>query len=262
MKRGTTVSFVIRSLYSERLVCESIRQRAIFHFRFVSPTYYGRPPSPLQLTYMEASPPMEPPATIHSAAELGEMGEVGRLLEAEPFLLEQTSSGYTALIWAAVRGRVEVVELLVQKGAQLEAKDSTWGTTALISAALNGQRTVVESLLTLGSDPTATDNEGNTALLWAAGRGHDSVVKVLLPASMAGVHVKNKDGVTALAWAQANNHTMVVQALLAHTAQVLHKSFFSRIDSCYDPIQTTSYKEDVPMLMLSGVIAQEQQSLS
>jgi hypothetical protein len=51
--------------------------------------------------------------------------------------------GQTALIWAAARGRREVEECLLDRGADIEARDRN-GWTALIAAARKGHTEVVE----------------------------------------------------------------------------------------------------------------------
>ena len=51
----------------------------------------------------------------------------------------------TALLWAAKNGQIEAVKLLLDKGANIEAKDKS-DRTALVLAVSNG-RTEVEELL-------------------------------------------------------------------------------------------------------------------
>jgi ankyrin repeat protein len=81
---------------------------------------------------------------------------------------ELMKDGWTALMYAAINGHKEVVEFLLQKGAEPDARDKVsyalacrwkfwlisdvilfcqWGRTALMYAARNGHETVVEMLL-------------------------------------------------------------------------------------------------------------------
>jgi hypothetical protein len=78
----------------------------------------------------------------------------------------------TALIWAALRGHEAVVQLLLDKRADIEAKDKLFGRTALIWAAQGGHEAVVQLLLDKGADVEAKNKDGWTALIWAAQRGH------------------------------------------------------------------------------------------
>jgi ribosomal protein S18 acetylase RimI-like enzyme len=82
------------------------------------------------------------------------------------------------LIKAAREGYTELVKLLLDAGADIEAKDK-YGYTALIRAASNGYTEVVKLLLDAGADIEAKKENGDTALIRAASNGHTEVVKLL-----------------------------------------------------------------------------------
>jgi ankyrin repeat protein len=63
------------------------------------------------------------------------------------------------LLWAAEEGHEAVVKLLLEKGAELEAKDSS-GWTALIWAAEKGHEAVVKLLLKKGAKLEANSSFG------------------------------------------------------------------------------------------------------
>ncbi len=67
-----------------------------------------------------------------------------------------------------------IVQLLLDKGANIEAKD-TDGWTPLMSAAVNGHEAVVQLLLGKGANIEAKDEDGWTPLLLAAEKGHGLV---------------------------------------------------------------------------------------
>jgi ankyrin repeat protein len=60
------------------------------------------------------------------------------------------------------------VKLLLEKGAELEAKDSS-GWTALSYAARYGNEAVVKLLLEIGAELEAKSSSGQTPLLYAMG---------------------------------------------------------------------------------------------
>ena len=88
--------------------------------------------------------------------------------------------GTTILHWAAARGHVEVVRLLLAAAdIYVEAKVHNGGYTALHYAAARGHGKVVNELLENGAYVNAKDDRGRTALHWAANEGHDKVVDAL-----------------------------------------------------------------------------------
>lgn len=76
------------------------------------------------------------------------------------------NDGHTPLHWAALKGHVKAVSLLLKIGAKKDAADN-WDFTPLIRASQNGHLFVVLLLLQEGADPTMVDNERHNALHWA-----------------------------------------------------------------------------------------------
>ena len=85
----------------------------------------------------------------------------------------------TPLIAACENGCVEIVELLLKKGADIEAKDkSDW--TPISYACWNGRIQTVRLLLDNGANINSVDNDGFTPLKRASRRGHKETFKLLL----------------------------------------------------------------------------------
>jgi len=101
---------------------------------------------------------------------------------------------------AANRGRAEIVKLLLDRGAQVDAKRSTDGATALCQASMLGHAEVVRLLLEKGANPNAKNSDGRSALWQASILGHTEVVKLLLEGG-AVPDAKNNDGNMALSHA-------------------------------------------------------------
>jgi biopolymer transport protein ExbD len=91
----------------------------------------------------------------------------------------EVPSGTTLLMWAAARDHVELVELLLARGADTEVTTSE-GLTALIFAAFPGNTRAIEVLLDNGADVHATGPVGMTAVQLAARNGHSEAVDVLV----------------------------------------------------------------------------------
>ena len=92
-----------------------------------------------------------------SAAAYGKAASVRLLLHLEADVSAANNEGRTALHWAAAKGRVAVVRLLLaQPGVEKEAADrARW--TALHCAAFSAQRPVIKMLLGSGANADARD---------------------------------------------------------------------------------------------------------
>ncbi len=83
----------------------------------------------------------------------------------------RTYDNDTALTIASSMGRIKIVEVLLDNGADVNAYNND-GNTALINASENGHKEVVEMLLEKGADLDASNNLGKTALMTASENGH------------------------------------------------------------------------------------------
>ena len=76
------------------------------------------------------------------------------------------NNGWKALSWASFKGCTEIVKLLLENGADMEAKDN-YGETALMLAARWGYVKAVKVLLEYGADVDSKSKYGFTALQYA-----------------------------------------------------------------------------------------------
>jgi tetratricopeptide (TPR) repeat protein len=86
--------------------------------------------------------------------------------------------GRTALIWASEQGHVEVVKLLLQKGANVDEKNFTGG-TALMAALEQGQIEIIKLLIGKGADVNIKDINGATPLRKAKEMGRSDIMELL-----------------------------------------------------------------------------------
>jgi ankyrin repeat protein len=81
------------------------------------------------------------------------------------------------LLSAAGSGCLDVAQLLIDRGANVNAKDGD-GWTPLIKAAQAGHAEMVQLLLDHGADMRAADNDGRTAWMLAAVGGHNDIADI------------------------------------------------------------------------------------
>jgi|GEM_PF-3218851 FOG: Ankyrin repeat len=98
------------------------------------------------------------------AVERGMVGAVGAFLDAGADAnAAEFTSGETPLLAAVAAGEAEVAELLIRRGAKVDARDRD-GRTPLMHAADFADAVLVEQLLRAGADVRAKDYKGETPL--------------------------------------------------------------------------------------------------
>ena len=86
------------------------------------------------------------------------------LLAAGAHVMATDASGATPLHWAALNGDLEFARLLLEHGADIEAREPGEGLTALHVAAAGGDADIVKLLLERGADAGARDRAGRRPL--------------------------------------------------------------------------------------------------
>lgn len=144
---------------------------------------------------------------VLEAAAIGDVERLRALLDEDPSLANAWSDdGFTPLHYAAFFGQPEAAKLLIERGADLEAR-STNREFALDAAPLHSavaarERGTIEVLLDAGADVNAVQHGGFTPLLEAAQTGQAEVVELLLERG-ADPDAKLDDGRTATDLARA-----------------------------------------------------------
>ncbi|KAM9351968.1 ankyrin repeat domain-containing protein 27 [Symphorus nematophorus] len=127
--------------------------------------------------------------------------------------------GYTPLHAAAICGQSQLIDLLVHKGAPVNATDYH-ALTPLHLACQRGYQGVTLLLLHYKANTDAQDNNGNTALHLACMYGHEDCVKALVyyDVQTCRLDLQNDKGDTALHMAARWGYEGIIQVLLENGA--------------------------------------------
>ena len=172
---------------------------------------------------------------IHEAVLLGESARVEALLQKNPSSVNEKDAGRdeaTPLHLAAERGHKPIVELLLRKGAVVDARRAG-GSTPLLLASYHGKIEIVKLLLERRADPNAGATDGSTALHaaastvrhgsmfgWDDGKANDAVAELLLAVG-ANPNARTSNGQTPLHVAlEISTRAQVAKRLIAHKADV------------------------------------------
>lgn len=108
-------------------------------------------------------------SALEYAASFNNVAMAKLLLEHGAHVDARDASGGTALHWAAERGNLDVMHLLIDNKAGVDAQNRQ-GITPLMSAASHAQPGAVRLLIASGADPKKQDYTGRDALGWAGGQ--------------------------------------------------------------------------------------------
>ena len=157
---------------------------------------------------------------VADAAIRGDVEAVRALLERGADVQTARPDGMTALHWAAMRSDLEMAEMLLYAGANLEATTRIGHHTPLHVAGRSGQAPVVQALLEAGADPHALSASGATPLHLAAQAGNAAAVAALVDHG-ADVNARERTwGQTPLMFAAASNRLGPVNVLMERGADL------------------------------------------
>ncbi|KAJ5931664.1 hypothetical protein N7516_006153 [Penicillium verrucosum] len=154
----------------------------------------------------------------------------------------------TSLYIACENGHIEVVRLLLDKGADVHHPNQ-FGWTPVNTASDEGFSDIVLLLAERGADINVPNQCGETPLSNACYKGHIEVVRLLLE-GRADIEVENEPGETALFSACYKGHIEVVRLLLDKGADLHHRN-----RSGWSPVNTASdegFSDIVPLLAERG----------
>lgn len=153
------------------------------------------------------------------AASMGMRSAVRTLLDAGVMIdMPVDSIGNTALIAAAGNSREQVVQLLLDEGANIEAENDRGETAIICALALRrdrkrrSQAVTIKQLINKGANVRALDSHGTSALHYAAQYNNSRVVDLLLRGG-ADPHALNRHGMSPLHYALEKGYQEVADKL-------------------------------------------------
>lgn len=132
----------------------------------------------------------------------------------------------TPLIGASVSGNLEIMELLIEAGADVDKKDE-WGDTPLMAAVAFDHIRAARLLLENGADIDATKPDQTTALMIAARQGNSEITEFLLRQG-ANSNIGFGTGWTALSLADWHGNEATRKALIEYGAKADYSIFAGR----------------------------------
>jgi len=148
------------------------------------------------------------------------------------FVNNLNNYGRSALYYAAKFGLVEIGELLLKSGADLDIQEFEWGRTPLMeviwssnpamdtpwSNEIDSYTNLLHQMLLSGADPDIQDNNGETALHYASYRNHYNKTKYLLDFNPR-INLTNNKGSTALDLALKSGNEVVSDIFCSYLFQ-------------------------------------------
>uniref|UniRef100_A0A4W5L1B1 Death-associated protein kinase 1 n=1 Tax=Hucho hucho TaxID=62062 RepID=A0A4W5L1B1_9TELE len=157
-----------------------------------------------------------PPLLI--AAGCGNIEIIDVLMTKGAEIQVHDKSGANAIYYAGRHGHVETLRFLHEKTCPLDVQDKS-GETALHVAARYGNVDVVQYLCSIQANPDLSDRELETPLHCASWHGYSSVARTLCQAGCQ-VNAKNREGESPLLTASARGFADIVECLIEHGADL------------------------------------------
>ena len=132
----------------------------------------------------------------------------------------------TPLLAAADEGHADVVRVLLENGAKVDAADSR-GVRAIHHAIWNDHEEILSTLISHGADLNGQDKSGYAMLHSAAAYGYMEAATLLISKG-ADINITDNVGRTPIELAMKGNHTKIVELLSSKGASIppLHLALF------------------------------------
>lgn len=154
---------------------------------------------------------------LQYATAVGTAEAMRILIKAGADVNAKDSADATALMWAVTN--IEKTGMLLEGGAEVNAVSKSGVTPLLIASNNNGSLEIIRLLLLKGADWKVKDATGTTALIGAAHSGDLSMVRFFLEKG-ADINEANKGGISPIVASSFSGHYDVTKYLVAKGANV------------------------------------------
>jgi|GEM_PF-4510839 len=159
---------------------------------------------------------------LHWAAREGQLTNVRSLLDKGYDVDARDSKGKSPLHEAVSNGHLDITKLLLERGANVDARESGGG-SPLHAAVSNGHLDITKLLLERGANVAARESGGESPLHAAVSNGHLDITKLLLERD-AYLEAPGKYGVTPLGYAAKHGEFQSAQLLIRAGANINARS--------------------------------------
>lgn len=187
---------------------------------------------------------------IHKAAKDGHLETVKSLLAKDPELLNAGNKlQQTALAIASYSGHQEIVDFLIEKGADIHKKDK-FGAMPIHMAVVKGHIEIVKKLVAKGADITAKTVNGKVPMQLAFEGEHTDIIELFLDRGIPINAPINDFGRTLLHKAAIMGKTKVANLLISKSADINIKDKQGKTP--LDLAEFCSHKAIVDLLTAKG----------
>ncbi len=192
--------------------------------------------------------------SVADAAEKGDTTAIRTLILQKADVNAAQGDGTTALHWAASRGNLEMVRLLLRTGANVNAETRIGHITPILMAAGIGNAPVTEALLKAGADPNARNSgSGATALMRAAAAGDARTVELLIEHGAEVNATEPEYGQTALMFAAGANRPDAIRMLIGRGASPSSTSIVMKLEDPAPVNDENGFPLDADMILHDNI---------
>ncbi|CAH8867501.1 unnamed protein product [Trichobilharzia szidati] len=187
---------------------------------------------------------------VHYAALRQQVSCLQMLLNAGAQIDARDTFGNTPLHYAAEDGDGGLLSLLLNNGASVDAQDIT-NKTPLMKAARSGKVWAVRRLLLFGANVNVKDRNDETALHFACRQGSTEITRMLIKAESR-LNAQNQIGLTPLMESVSYNQREAVSLLIKQRDIDLYKRDFCTGDTALHIAVKKNYIHIVEILLRAG----------